>query len=637
MTEEELQQEKLEANKTSDIPTKENVQKKMFILDKLRAAGIEVVTDKAEFDKILESYNILQKMETSSTEEKNPLFQADEKELKAFAQKVDDWKAGKLGQKDVIIELSTSTVLQAITIPANKVSINQTVLKKINLPETIKIGNSYGHDIDIGTIKQIPNFLADPIMVYKSASRNDSYTVLTEAVDKNNESILIALEINKSENGILVNNITSAYGKDENEWFIEQVKIGNLVYQDKKRSLEWSNRRRLLLPNQMTTQGSLNIIQKEDIVNKRTVNFDLNERKIEFTENQQHFLKSIGFENSLNEDGSLSKSSFVIKNTEGKKNFLKINLNVNNNTAIFVKNEEAVDDFLIYDNSYKNFFEFSMIAEANANEPLVPAEALGKVLSDYALDRLVSVDDELMEEKFINKPDSIFVEDNLKKQLEEISFKNKVVNLPAKYISEDIYSSGIQPIGKVLQFVIHDTVAKAAGLQIPKQKHYLLEIQTDNNYEYVHNKAYPRLYEAKWDRNSQRYIDVVELDLSNFDSKTIGNIQYIAANNCNYTNPPAQTMTLSDGNTYGFAYEGKIYLNPDIWNSKVAVHEYTHLWDNYIQRTNPELWEKDKQIFRNTRFWNEVKNDPNYADIADNNDLILSEIHARICGEMAFL
>ena len=90
-----------------------------------------------------------------------------------------------------------------------------------------------------------------------------------------------------------------------------------------------------------------------------------------------------------------------------------------------------------------------------------------------------------------------------------------------------------------------------------------------------------------------------------------------------------------DSQTYGFAHNGKIYLNPELMNSEVAVNEYTHLWDNYIQRTNPELWEKGKQIFRNTRFWEEVKNDPNYADIADNNDLILSEIHARICGEMA--
>ena len=64
--------------------------------------------------------------------------------------------------------------------------------------------------------------------------------------------------------------ITSAYGREENEWFIEQINLGNLIYQDKKRSLEWTNERGLSLPTQMSTQGSLNVIQKEDIVNKRT-------------------------------------------------------------------------------------------------------------------------------------------------------------------------------------------------------------------------------------------------------------------------------------------------------------------------------------------------------------------------------
>ena len=94
---------------------------------------------------------------------------------------------------------------------------------------------------------------------------------------------------------------------------------------------------------------------------------------------------------------------------------------------------------------------------------------------------------------------------------------------------------------------------------------------------------------------------------------------------------------VQNGNTYGFAYEGKIYLNPEIWNSEVAVHEYTHLWDNYIQRTNPELWERGKSIFKNTKFWDEVKADPNYADIAYNDDLLLSEVHSRICGKIAVI
>ena len=78
-----------------------------------------------------------------------------------------------------------------------------------------------------------------------------------------------------------------------------------------------------------------------------------------------------------------------------------------------------------------------------------------------------------------------------------------------------------------------------------------------------------------------------------------------------------------NNNTYGFSHEGKIYLNPEIMNYEVPLHEYTHIWDNYCQKTNPELWEKGKFILKDTYYWNEVKSDPNYADIADNDDLVL--------------
>ena len=40
-----------------------------YVLNKLKEKGIEVVTDKEEFDRILESQNILQKLEPHSTEE----------------------------------------------------------------------------------------------------------------------------------------------------------------------------------------------------------------------------------------------------------------------------------------------------------------------------------------------------------------------------------------------------------------------------------------------------------------------------------------------------------------------------------------------------------------------------------------
>lgn len=49
----------------------------------------------------------------------------------------------------------------------------------------------------------------------------------------------------------------------------------------------------------------------------------------------------------------------------------------------------------------------------------------------------------------------------------------------------------------------------------------------------------------------------------------------------------------------------------------------THTFGIIIAKKNPELWEKGKSILKDTYYWNEVKSDPNYTDIADNDDLVL--------------
>ena len=41
---------------------------------------------------------------------------------------------------------------------------------------------------------------------------------------------------------------------------------------------------------------------------------------------------------------------------------------------------------------------------------------------------------------------------------------------------------------------------------------------------------------------------------------------------------------IQNGNLYGFTYKREIYLNQEIMNSEVAVHEYTNLWNNYTQK-----------------------------------------------------
>ena len=100
-------------------------------------------------------------------------------------------------------------------------------------------------------------------------------------------------------------------------------------------------------------------------------------------------------------------------------------------------------------------------------------------------------------------------------------------------------------------------------------------------------------------------------------------------------NNRVQYMITENGELYGFAYNGQIYADKNLMNSNVLAHEYTHLWDNYTKNQNPELWKKGKDVFKKTAIWNEVINDPSYQNIRNNEDEILSECHARICGKFA--
>ena len=95
-----------------------------------------------------------------------------------------------------------------------------------------------------------------------------------------------------------------------------------------------------------------------------------------------------------------------------------------------------------------------------------------------------------------------------------------------------------------------------------------------------------------------------------------------------------QYMKDREGEVYGFAFDGEIYVDEDLVNSNVLAHEYTHLWDKYVQNENPELWQLGKDILKGTSVWQEIVEDKNYENLRSD-DEILSEVHARITGQFA--
>ncbi len=93
------------------------------------------------------------------------------------------------------------------------------------------------------------------------------------------------------------------------------------------------------------------------------------------------------------------------------------------------------------------------------------------------------------------------------------------------------------------------------------------------------------------------------------------------------------TLRTSDGSVYGWTEGGKVYLNRDAMNPETPIHEYTHLWDEMVRRENPRLWERGKELMKQTPLWEEVADDPNYADIGNDENAIASEVHSRLTGK----
>lgn len=87
-----------------------------------------------------------------------------------------------------------------------------------------------------------------------------------------------------------------------------------------------------------------------------------------------------------------------------------------------------------------------------------------------------------------------------------------------------------------------------------------------------------------------------------------------------------------DGIVYGAAANGKIYLNQEHLNPNTPIHEYTHLWFSALEKANPELYKRGVELMRQLPIWEEVKTDPNYANLSGD-DAIASECLSRLVGD----
>ena len=98
------------------------------------------------------------------------------------------------------------------------------------------------------------------------------------------------------------------------------------------------------------------------------------------------------------------------------------------------------------------------------------------------------------------------------------------------------------------------------------------------------------------------------------------------------SNSHATTLRTPQGTIYGWSVNGKIYLTEAGINPDTPIHEYTHLWAEAMMIKNKKGWDSIKALLKDNPIWNEVVADANYSNIADNEDVVASEVLSRISG-----
>lgn len=134
----------------------------------------------------------------------------------------------------------TPDVLQKLGAPELPMTITARNLAKI-------LSGDADHNLPKDLVKQLPRALAEPVMVFESATVPDAFVVLTE-LSHEGRSVMAAIHVDTLQQDIRVNEIASAYKRGNEGWYVKQIEDGRLLYQDKKKSLAWARTHRLQLP-----------------------------------------------------------------------------------------------------------------------------------------------------------------------------------------------------------------------------------------------------------------------------------------------------------------------------------------------------------------------------------------------------
>lgn len=183
------------------------------------------------------------------------IFQPAFSDVEKFAETLKKAIRGELKPQTMLqVSSSTPEVYKSLGVENKALNLPQNVLRKINIGK---------HNVPLSVIENLPEFIANPLVVLDSKTEIGSFVSVLDATDANGDTVVAVIKPTERNYNV----IPSVYGKKEIENLIKSsnVRYVNDIEKPATASIDLSS---LQLRGGDSARGnSNNILQKSDIVN----------------------------------------------------------------------------------------------------------------------------------------------------------------------------------------------------------------------------------------------------------------------------------------------------------------------------------------------------------------------------------
>lgn len=155
-----------------------------------------------------------------------------QRDMADWGRQVDAAHEGTLHPRQVLTVGQTPHVLQKLGAPDLAMTMTQNVLRKI--------GEGGKHELPEALIRRLPALLAEPVMVFRSATQANSLVALLETTH-GGMPVVAAVHLDVEQGSVNINAIASVHGRSGGlGWVAGEIRAGRRVYADKTKIPAWT-------------------------------------------------------------------------------------------------------------------------------------------------------------------------------------------------------------------------------------------------------------------------------------------------------------------------------------------------------------------------------------------------------------